>query len=262
MRSRRPKPAKLAANPRLQREVQDRLEQEHSPKQIAQRLRRDFPDDREMWVTHETIYKALYVQGRGELRRDLAKRLRTGRAVRQVRRTVGERRGRIPNMVNISQRPAEVADRAVPGHWEGDVIVGPQHRSAIGTLVERQSRLVKLIHLARPDSFELRDGLLRELAGTDPTSPAFDGVLRELVDAVTHHVEEEESSVLPGMRDRLDDARREELGRAFAASRARHLGDRPGEETREELLAQARNAGVSGASGMSKAQLERELHPS
>ena len=149
MRSRRPKPTKLAANPRLlQREVQDRLEQEHSPKQIAQRLRRDFPHDQEMWVTHETIYKALYVQGRGELRRDLAKRLRTGRAIRQARRTVGERRGHIPNMVNISQRPAEVADRAVPGHWEGDLIVGSTaSNSAIGTLVERATRFVMLLHL-------------------------------------------------------------------------------------------------------------------
>jgi IS30 family transposase len=148
MRSRRPKLTKLAANPRLQREVQDRLEQEHSPKQIAQRLRRDFPDDREMWVTHETIYKALYVQGRGELRRDLAKRLRTGRAIRQVRRTVGERRGRIPDMINISQRPAEVADRAVPGHWEGDLILGSTaSNSAIGTLVERTTRFVMLLHL-------------------------------------------------------------------------------------------------------------------
>ncbi|MGW4110825.1 hypothetical protein ACWEFJ_08090 [Actinosynnema sp. NPDC004786] len=87
-------------------------------------------------------------------------------------------------------------------------------------------------------------------------------MLRELVESVTHHVEEEESTVLPGMRERLDDARRQELGRAFAESRARHLGDRPGEETREELLAQARNAGLSGASGMSKSELAKELHRS
>ncbi|WP_447007040.1 hemerythrin domain-containing protein [Saccharothrix isguenensis] len=104
--------------------------------------------------------------------------------------------------------------------------------------------------------------LLLRLAQADPTSSAFDEVLRELVEAVTHHVEEEESTVLPGMRERLDDERREELGRAFAESRARHLGDRPGEESREELLAQARNAGLTGASGMSKEQLVKELHPS
>ncbi|WP_367129669.1 hemerythrin domain-containing protein [Saccharothrix sp. HUAS TT1] len=104
--------------------------------------------------------------------------------------------------------------------------------------------------------------LLIKLAGTDPTSPSFEDVLEELVESVTHHVEEEESSVLPGMRQRLDERRREELGRAFAESRARHMGDRPGEATREELLAQARNAGVTGASGMSKPQLQKELHPS
>ncbi|MEU4744437.1 hemerythrin domain-containing protein [Actinosynnema sp. NPDC023658] len=104
--------------------------------------------------------------------------------------------------------------------------------------------------------------LLVKLAETDPTSPAFDGVLQELVESVTHHVEEEESSVLPGMRERLGEQRRDELGRAFAESRARHLGDRPGEATREELLTQARNAGLKGASGKSKAQLEKELHAS
>ena len=147
LRGRRPKPTKLAGNPRLRQEVQDRLEEEHSPKQIAGRLRRDFPHDPEMRVTHETIYKALYVQGRGELRRDLAKRLRTGRATRQVRRTVGERRGRIPDMVR-RQQPAEVADRAVPGHWEGDLIIGSTaSNSAIGTLVERATRFVMLLPL-------------------------------------------------------------------------------------------------------------------
>ncbi|MFI9009272.1 hemerythrin domain-containing protein [Actinosynnema sp. NPDC053489] len=104
--------------------------------------------------------------------------------------------------------------------------------------------------------------LLLKLSKTDPTSPAFEDVLQELVESVTHHVEEEESTVLPGMRERLDEKRREELGRAFAESRARHLGDQPGEATREELLAQARNAGLSGASGKSKAQLEKELHAS
>jgi IS30 family transposase len=143
----RPKVAKLAANARLQAEVQDRLEQEHSPEQIAFRLREDFQNDPEMWVSHETIYQSLYVQGRGALRRDLHKRLRTGRALRKPRRRQGERRGRIPGMVNIAERPAEVEDRAVPGNWEGDLIVGKDSGSAIGTLVERTTRFVLLLHL-------------------------------------------------------------------------------------------------------------------
>ena len=141
-------PAKLATNPELRAEVQNRLEEEHSPEQIARRLRHDFPDRPEMWVSHETIYQSLYVQGRGALRRDLHKRLRTGRALRKPRRQDGERRSRIPGMVSISERPAEVEDRAVPGHWEGDLIVGSvASNSAIGTLVERTTRYVMLLHL-------------------------------------------------------------------------------------------------------------------
>jgi transposase, IS30 family len=124
-----------------------RLEKEHSPEQIAERLRIDFPDDAEMWVSHETIYKALYVQGRGELRRDLHQRLRTGRALRKPRRATGERRGKIPGMVNIADRPKEVEDRAVPGDWEGDLITGTKNQSAIGTLVERATGFVLLLHL-------------------------------------------------------------------------------------------------------------------
>ena len=147
-RARRPKPTKLGGSQVLCDEVQDRLEQEHSPKQIANRLRRDFPDSPEMRVSHETIYKSLFVQGRGELRRDLAKRLRTGRTVRKPRRQVGQRRGKIPGMVSISERPAEVEDRAVAGHWEGDLILGSTaSNSAIGTLVERASRFTMLLHL-------------------------------------------------------------------------------------------------------------------
>ena len=146
-RARRPKPSVLACNARLRDHVQDRLSRKHSPEQISRRLRLDFPDEPEMWVSHETIYRALYVQGRGALRRDLVRCLRTGRALRKPRRRVAERRGRIANMVNISQRPAEADDRAVPGHWEGDLIAGPQHHSAIGTLVERTTGFVMLLHL-------------------------------------------------------------------------------------------------------------------
>jgi len=146
-RARRPQVGKLAGNPRLREEVQKRLEEEHSPEQIAARLKIDFPDDAEMHVSHEPIYQALYVQGRGELRRDLHKRLRTGRALRKTRRSTGERRGRIPDMVNIAERPPEVEDRSVPGHWEGDLIVGTASKSAIGALVERTSGFTMLLHL-------------------------------------------------------------------------------------------------------------------
>jgi IS30 family transposase len=125
-----------------------------SPEQISRRLRKQFPDDPEMQVSHETIYQSIYVQGRGALRRELAVCLRTGRALRRPHRKSQERRGRIPNMINISERPAEVEDRAVPGHWEGDVIVGKNGRSAIGTLVERKTRYLILLHLPNGQSAE------------------------------------------------------------------------------------------------------------
>ena len=132
---------------RLRGQVQGWLEQRWSPEQISVMLREQFAGEPEMQVSHETIYQAIYVQGRGALRRELAVCLRTGRALRRPRRTAGERRGRIPGMVMISERPAEVADRAVPGHWEGDLIMGAGNRSAIGTLVERSTRYCLLLHL-------------------------------------------------------------------------------------------------------------------
>lgn len=100
-----------------------------------------------MWVSTETIYQSIYVQGRGALKRDLAKHLRTGRARRKPRRRHGERRGRIKDMINIAERPPEVADRAVPGHWEGDLITGKKNTTAIGTLVERVTGFTMLVHL-------------------------------------------------------------------------------------------------------------------
>jgi IS30 family transposase len=160
----RPKTSKLAGSPRLREEVQRRLtEEEHSPEQIAASLRREFPDDPSMWVSHESIYRSLYVQGRGELRRELTKCLRTGRAIRRPRRRT-DRRGSIPNMVMISERPAEVTDRAVPGHWEGDLILGTQSRSAIGTLVERTTRFVMLLHLPTGhDAETVRDAVVTKM---------------------------------------------------------------------------------------------------
>jgi len=140
---------KLAAGP-LCEQVTTWLEGFWSPEQIARRLRLEFPDDPMMWVSHETIYQSLFVQGRGELRRELARCLRSGR----VRRRTAHVRpaGVLPDMVTIAERPAEVDDRAVPGHWEGDLICGSLNRSAVGTLVERQTRFVMLLHL--PDTHE------------------------------------------------------------------------------------------------------------
>jgi IS30 family transposase len=177
-RARRPKPAKLAVSLELRRYVQDRLSgavqrpdgigvdgpevrwigrrhgrrkdrrwaRSWSPEQISNRLRLDFPDDESMRVSHEAIYQSLYVQGRGALRRELTACLRTGRALRVPRARVrGRGKKFVTDEVMISQRPAEAEDRAVPGHWEGDLIVG-LGSSAIGTLVERSSRFTMLLH--------------------------------------------------------------------------------------------------------------------
>jgi IS30 family transposase len=172
-RSRRPKRRKLEHEP-LRAVVQDRLQQRHSPQQIAQRLRREFPDDGAMQASHETIYRALFVQGRGSLRRELATCLRTGRAIRRPRRRVDGRSDpdrRIPDKVMISERPAEVADRAMPGHWEGDLILGKANRSAIGTLVERTTRFCMLLHLpdGPADAVAVRD----QIVATIGTLPEF-----------------------------------------------------------------------------------------
>jgi IS30 family transposase len=149
-RARRPKTAKLAC-PVLAAQVTVWLERLWSPTEIARRLRIEFPDDPMMQVSHETIYQSLFVQGRGGLRRELHHCLRSGRAQRRGRGRI-DRRGQIPDKVMISERPAEVADRAVPGHWEGDLIMGKNNRSAVGTLVERSTRYLMLLHL--PDGRE------------------------------------------------------------------------------------------------------------
>ena len=184
-RARRPKIAKLAANARLRNYVQDRLSgavrrpggrvvgpqgpawkgrnkphrgdrrwvKAWSPEQIANRLRIDHPDDASMRISHEAIYQALYVQGRGALRRELVACLRTGRALRVPRsRTRQKAWAHVTPGVMISERPAEAEDRAVPGHWEGDLLIGLE-RSAIGTLVERTTRFTMLVHLPREEGF-------------------------------------------------------------------------------------------------------------
>ena len=173
-RARRPKPAKLAMNAGLRRYVQDRLSgvvkrpdgrrvagpevrwvgrrqdrrwgKAWSPEQISNRLRLDFSDDESMRISHEAIYQSLYVQGRGALRRELTACLRTGRALRVPRARARRGKNFVSDQVLISQRPAEAEDRAVPGHWEGDLILG-LGKSAIGTVVERSSRFTMLLYL-------------------------------------------------------------------------------------------------------------------
>jgi len=183
--ARRPKPAKLVTNSRLREYVRERLSGElsrpdgtraagpattwkglnkpyradrrwataWSPEQIARRLVVDFPDDEDMRISHEAIYQALYIEGRGALKRELVACLRTGRALRKPReRTRNRPQGHVTADVVLSERPAEAEDRAVPGHWEGDLMIG-LHRSAIGTVVERSSRYTLLVHLPRLEGY-------------------------------------------------------------------------------------------------------------
>jgi len=145
-RARRPKPAKLASDHRLREVVEEKLELWWSPRQISDWLIDTYPENQEMRVSHETIYQSLFVQGKGALRKELWRCLRTGRAVRRPQGRPASTKGQIRDMVMISERPAEVEDRAVPGHWEGDLLMG-KRQTAIGTLVERWSRYVMLFTL-------------------------------------------------------------------------------------------------------------------
>lgn len=160
----RPKPTKLASNPELLTAVRTGLEALWSPRQISKVLAELYPGVPSMNISHETIYQSIYVQGRGELRRELARCLRSGRAARQRHHRPDTGQGRIAEMVMISERPAEVEDRAVPGHWEGDLIIGKNGASAVGTLVERSTRYVILLHL--PDgrtADKVRDAMLKSV---------------------------------------------------------------------------------------------------
>jgi transposase, IS30 family len=127
--------------------VQDDLRRRLSPEKIAGRLRRQSPDDPEMWVSAETIYQSLYVQSRGALKREQTRYLRTGRALRKPGRQPGQRKNRSPDMVHISERPPEADEHRVPGHWEGDLLIGQHNQTAIGTLVERSSGFAMLVPL-------------------------------------------------------------------------------------------------------------------
>src|SRR5260370_19976976 len=147
-RSRRPKVSKLVEHPRLRGEAERRLLEHWSPQQIAARLVCDYPDDPEMRVSHETIYRSLFVQARGALRKELTTCLRTGGTQRcSHKRTELSGIGRLRGMIMISNRPAQASDRAIPGHWEGDLILGKRGRSAVRTLVDRSSLYVVLLHL-------------------------------------------------------------------------------------------------------------------
>jgi transposase, IS30 family len=162
----RPKASKLVVNEDLRAAVEDGLSRRLSPEQISHRLRRDFPDDESMRVSHETIYQALYFQARGGLKREVQQALRSGRTRRKPHRTPDRRTHRfVDPMIMISDRPAEIEDRAVPGHWEGDLIMGEGNKTAIATLVERATRYTMLVHL--PDGHHaeaVRDGLIATIA--------------------------------------------------------------------------------------------------
>jgi transposase, IS30 family len=182
--ARRPKTPKLAC-PRLAAQVSGWLAEWWSPQQISRRLRIEFPGDPMMWVSHETIYQALYVQGRGELRRELARCLRTGRAKRRARGR-GGRASPIKDMVMISERPAEAADRAVPGHWEGDLIIGKDCRSAVGTLVERTTRYVLLLHLPHGRDANMVEQAMRQAIAALPADLARTITWDQGIEMATH----------------------------------------------------------------------------
>ena len=166
-RARRPKVPKPGEGP-LCSQVSSGLEKWWSPQEIARRLRIEFPNDPTMQVSHETIYQSLFVKGRGELRRELSRCLRTVRAKRRPRgSTPGG--GRINGMMMISERPAEAEDRAMPGHWEGDLIIGKTGRSDVGTLVERSTRFVLLLHLPNGREADMVNEAIRQAITTLPS---------------------------------------------------------------------------------------------
>ena len=162
-RAHRPKTCKLARNRALARIVANKLQLEWSPRQIARWLKRTYPDNENYQVSHETIYRSLYVQARGALKKELIQHLRTQRTMRRSRHgnRSGEGQGQIKDMITISERPASVEDRAVPGHWEGDLLAGSNH-THIATLVERHTRYVMLAKVANKDTATVVNALIKQ----------------------------------------------------------------------------------------------------
>lgn len=159
---RRPKACKLLESPDLAQLVTQRLMENWSPQQIQMSLRQAYPNNPSMNVSHETIYRTLFIQARGALKKELLKHLRSGRAMRGPKKAKGQQ-GVIRDVLSIHERPAEVEDRAVPGHWEGDLIAGYRNQSFIGTLVERRTRFVKLIKVDSKDATAFAAALSREI---------------------------------------------------------------------------------------------------
>lgn len=157
------RPKKIENNSKLKSYIHSHLKMRWSPQQIANRLKEAYPFDMSMRASHETIYTYLYCLPRGELRKELMGHLRRERTERRKRGNVHKMRRMIPDMVSISERPPEIADRVIPGHWEGDLIVGKGHKSAIGTLVERTTRTVILVPLKKKDAFSVRKAFEKEV---------------------------------------------------------------------------------------------------
>ncbi|MEM9072573.1 MAG: IS30 family transposase [Myxococcota bacterium] len=168
--AKRPKRCKLSTSPRLQRLVAKKLRKNWSPEQISKWLKKEYEANEAMQVSHETIYRTLFIQARGALKKELIAHLRTRRTTRRAKKATskGDGRGQIPGAISIRERPAEVEDRAVPGHWEGDLIAGTNH-SFIGTLVERHTRYVMLLKLKNKEAATVNKALARKIR-TLPTS--------------------------------------------------------------------------------------------
>jgi len=162
-RAHRPKPCKLASEPALSRRVASKLRAHWSPEQIAGWLKRTYPEQENHQVSHETIYKTLFIQARGALKKELQQHLRRQRAIRRSRHASqkGDGKGQIKDMVSIRERPAAVEDRAVPGHWEGDLLIGT-HNSQIATLVERHTRYVMLVKVPNKETETVINALIRQ----------------------------------------------------------------------------------------------------